>query len=129
MPRIVARGLGKKYRIYRHPLARLVEWASRDRRVLHRSEWALRGVSFEVSDGESVGIIGMNGAGKSTLLRLLTGTTQPSEGTFHVAGSVAALPARSETIMNELRATRKPLVSIDTSAQRQNNTHVVPDDE
>lgn len=91
MPRIVARALGKKYRIYRHPLARLAEWASADRLVLHESSWALRGVSFEVGEGESIGIIGMNGAGKSTLLRLLTGTTQPSEGSFAVEGRVAAL--------------------------------------
>ena len=112
MPRIVARGLGKKYRIYRHPLARLVEWASRDRRVLHREEWALRGVSFEVSDGESVGIIGMNGAGKSTLLRLLTGTTQPSEGTFHVEGSVAALLELGLGIHPEFDGWRNAMLSL-----------------
>jgi len=91
MQRIVARSLGKKYKRYRHPLGRLVEWLSGDRVVLHEADWALRGVSFEVADGESVGIIGMNGAGKSTLLRLLTGTTQPSEGSFAVEGRVAAL--------------------------------------
>jgi len=91
MPRIVARTLGKKYKLYRHPLGRLVEWASGDRLVRHQEEWALRGVSFEVGEGESIGIIGMNGAGKSTLLRLLTGTTQPSEGSFAVEGRVAAL--------------------------------------
>jgi len=91
MPRIVARGLGKKFKLYRHPLARLVEWVSMDRVVRHEASWALRGVSFEVGEGESIGIIGMNGAGKSTLLRLLTGTTQPSEGTFAVEGRVAAL--------------------------------------
>jgi lipopolysaccharide transport system ATP-binding protein len=44
-----------------------------------------------VAPGEAVGIIGMNGAGKSTLLRLLTGTTQPSAGSFAVEGRVAAL--------------------------------------
>ena len=112
MPRIVARGLGKKYRIYRHPLARLVEWASGDRKVLHHAEWALRGVSFEVSDGESVGIIGMNGAGKSTLLRLLTGTTQPSEGSFHVAGRVAALLELGLGIHPEFDGWRNAMLSL-----------------
>jgi lipopolysaccharide transport system ATP-binding protein len=91
MPRVVARALGKKYKLYRHPWARLAEWASGDRLRMHEEEWALRGVSFEVGAGESIGIIGMNGAGKSTLLRLLTGTTQPSEGAFTVEGRVAAL--------------------------------------
>jgi lipopolysaccharide transport system ATP-binding protein len=112
MPRIVARGLGKEYRIYRHPLARLVEWASRDRRVLHASEWALRGVSFEIADGESVGIIGMNGAGKSTLLRLLTGTTQPSEGSFAVAGSVAALLELGLGVHPEFDGWRNAMLSL-----------------
>lgn len=112
MPRIVARGLGKEYRIYRHPLARLVEWASRDRRVLHESQWALRGVSFEVGDGESIGIIGMNGAGKSTLLRLLTGTTQPSEGSFHVDGRVAALLELGLGIHPEFDGWRNAMLSL-----------------
>ncbi len=64
---------------------------SRGGKTLHRAEWALRDIEFEVSDGESVGIIGMNGAGKSTLLRILSGTTLASEGSFEVHGRVAAL--------------------------------------
>ena len=112
MPRIVARALGKRYRFYRHPLARLVEWASGDRRILHTSEWALRGVSFEVGDGESVGIIGMNGAGKSTLLRLLTGTTQPSEGSFTVDGSIAALLELGLGVHPEFDGWRNAMLSL-----------------
>ncbi len=91
MGRIVARGLGKKYRVYRRSRDQLWEWLSRGRRVRHRSEWALRDISFEVREGESVGVIGMNGAGKSTLLRIFSGTTTPTEGTFEVQGRVAAL--------------------------------------
>lgn len=91
MSRIVARGLGKKYRVYRRARDQLLEWMSPSGKVRHREEWALRNVDFEVREGESVGIIGMNGAGKSTLLRILSGTTQPTEGTFEVDGQVAAL--------------------------------------
>lgn len=87
--RVCARGLGKKYKLYSRARDRLVEWLGGAPR--HREEWALRGVSFELANGESVGIIGMNGAGKSTLLKILTGTTQPSEGSFEVYGHVAAL--------------------------------------
>ncbi|MDR2074390.1 MAG: ATP-binding cassette domain-containing protein [Oscillospiraceae bacterium] len=47
---------------------------------------AVKGVSFEVSDGEIVGLIGENGAGKSTLLRILSGALCPSDGTVHVDG-------------------------------------------
>lgn len=53
--------------------------------------WALRDVSFEVADGELVGIIGRNGAGKSTLLKLLSRITYPTEGRIGTRGRVASL--------------------------------------
>jgi len=49
--------------------------------------WALKGVSFSVIKGESLGVIGRNGAGKSTLLSLLLGVAQPTEGTINVSGN------------------------------------------
>ena len=52
---------------------------------------ALKDVSFDVSEGESVGIIGHNGAGKSTLLKILSGVTFPTSGTGKVVGSFSSL--------------------------------------
>lgn len=52
---------------------------------------ALKGVSFEISDGEVVGLIGRNGAGKSTILKIIAGVYQPTEGTVNVSGNVAGL--------------------------------------
>ena len=53
--------------------------------------WALRGISFRVHKGESLGIIGPNGAGKSTLLKAIAGVITPAEGSVIVDGKIAPL--------------------------------------
>ncbi len=53
--------------------------------------WALKDITFEVSPGESVGIIGKNGAGKSTLLKILSRITPPTEGRIITRGRIASL--------------------------------------
>jgi lipopolysaccharide transport system ATP-binding protein len=53
--------------------------------------WALKNVSFEVKEGEVLGIIGRNGAGKSTLLKILSRISEPSEGRVTIRGRVASL--------------------------------------
>lgn len=53
--------------------------------------WALKDISFDVNQGEVLGIIGKNGAGKSTLLKLLSRVTAPTEGTIRARGRIASL--------------------------------------
>jgi ABC-type polysaccharide/polyol phosphate transport system ATPase subunit len=61
------------------------------KRNSHSNFWALKGVSFNVKDGECLGIIGKNGAGKSTLLSLVLGTIYPTKGQVNVSQKITPL--------------------------------------
>ena len=91
MGTITVTNLGKAYKQYPNRWSRLVEWVLPGRKRRHTLKWVMQDVSFTVKPGEAVGIIGINGAGKSTLLKMITGTTQPTTGSVHITGRVAAL--------------------------------------
>jgi lipopolysaccharide transport system ATP-binding protein len=91
MGAVVVSGLGKAYKQYPTRWSRLAEWMLPWSGTRHKLKWVLQDISFEISPGEAVGLIGINGAGKSTLLKLITGTTTPTTGTVWMQGSVAAL--------------------------------------
>ena len=57
----------------------------------HEEFWALKDVSFDIQQGDRVGIIGRNGAGKSTLLKILSRITEPTSGRISIKGCVASL--------------------------------------
>src|SRR5262245_15902513 len=100
-----AERLGKKYQLgaSREPYFTLrdslARWGRRTVQGLARRSgsaqsetlWALRDVSFQIREGEVVGIIGRNGAGKSTLLKLLARITAPSEGHADIYGRLGSL--------------------------------------
>ncbi len=97
--------LSKRYRIgitptrfrYHNTLGEhLAEWIKSPLRRLRRASpdeyiWALQDVSFDVEEGQVLGIIGRNGAGKSTLLKVLSRVTEPTQGTVTVRGRVGSL--------------------------------------
>lgn len=96
-------GIGKRYRLgssirhdtlrdaimHRVLVGRAPKSSTEDR--VEKDFWALQDVSFEVSKGEVVGIIGGNGAGKSTLLKILSRITPPTEGRIQLRGRIASL--------------------------------------
>jgi len=91
MGTITVTKLGKAYKQYPTRWSRLLEWVDPRSRSHHSLKWVLQDLNFIVQPGEAVGIIGVNGAGKSTLLKMITGTTQPTMGSVHITGRVAAL--------------------------------------
>jgi lipopolysaccharide transport system ATP-binding protein len=91
MGTITVQNLGKAYKHYASRSQRLAEWLLPFGRERHELRWVLRDISFTVQPGRALGIIGVNGAGKSTLLKMITGTTQPTTGSVHMTGRVAAL--------------------------------------
>lgn len=87
---LTVQGLGKSYRVWGSEWRRLAGWLGFSARP-REEHWVLRDVGFSIAPGESVGIMGRNGAGKSTLLKLITGTSQPTEGRIFRHGRIAAI--------------------------------------
>jgi lipopolysaccharide transport system ATP-binding protein len=83
--------VGKKFKVYQKPIYRLFEALSFGRLTMHLERWVLRDVSFTVSPGESVAIVGRNGSGKSTLLSIIVGSRSATEGEVDLQGRVSAL--------------------------------------
>ena len=99
MPAIRVQNLSKRYRlgapVRRHDTLRDALGGLLRRRTAARADegilWAVRDVSFDVEEGQAVGLIGRNGAGKSTLLKILSRIVEPTSGRALMRGRVASL--------------------------------------
>jgi len=83
--------LSKVYNLYEKPIDRLKETLSPFKRIYHKSFYALNDISFDVEQGETVGIVGTNGSGKSTILKIITGVLTPTQGSVEIKGKISAL--------------------------------------
>jgi lipopolysaccharide transport system ATP-binding protein len=90
MSLLTVNNLGKAYRVYASEFQRIGRWFGLPIKP-SEEHWVLKHISFSINPGEAIGIVGQNGAGKSTLLKMITGTLQPTEGTVHVNGRIAAI--------------------------------------
>ena len=98
-PVLQVAGLSKRYRLgeyssdtqIREVIMNAFSKFARRKREPVQEVWALRDMSFEVQQGEVLGIVGRNGAGKSTLLKLLSRITSPTSGSLKARGRIASL--------------------------------------
>src|SRR5215467_13269161 len=90
-PAIICENVWKTFRLHTHQKLLRQHLASWFGGTGFTQFDALKGVSFEVAQGEGLAVIGSNGAGKSTLLSIVTGLAKPDKGTIKVNGRVAAL--------------------------------------
>ncbi|MDE7184532.1 MAG: ABC transporter ATP-binding protein [Lachnospiraceae bacterium] len=88
---IAVKNVCKVYKLYDKPMDRLKEALKLTRKQKYHESHALSDVSFDIKQGECVGIIGTNGSGKSTILKIITGVLNPSSGSVTVNGRISAL--------------------------------------
>ncbi|MBV9480237.1 MAG: ABC transporter ATP-binding protein [Acidobacteria bacterium] len=95
-------GVSKKYRLRGRGRRPHTSWYRPEFLEPLPEMWALRDVSFQVKEGEALGIVGHNGAGKTTVLKILSSITTPTAGQIMVRGRLAALVEVSSGFHPEL---------------------------
>ena len=89
--KISVNNISKVFKMYNTPMDKLKEAFSVSGKCRHTDFYAITDLSFDVYEGEILGIMGRNGSGKSTLLKMITGIFEPTTGDIDVSGRISSL--------------------------------------
>jgi lipopolysaccharide transport system ATP-binding protein len=109
-PIIICDGVGKAFQLYMHRNDQLKQTLFWRWGPFYKEHWVLRDVTFNVSKGECVGIVGRNGAGKTTLLQILCGITTQTHGITKLNGRIAPILALGAGFDIELSGQENALI-------------------
>ena len=88
---IRVKNVSKVYKLFEGNKDRVLDALSLSKKKRYKEHYALNDMNFDISKGETVGIIGTNGAGKSTILKIITGVLSPTAGDVEINGRISAL--------------------------------------
>lgn len=86
---VVSENVSKAYRLYENPNDQIKDLILGKGKA--KKFYALKGVSFQVEEGDCIGMLGLNGSGKSTLADIIAGVSMPTEGTITLSGEASLI--------------------------------------
>jgi ABC-2 type transport system ATP-binding protein len=125
---IVVDNVYKDYKLRYHRTLKQVLVAAAQREKLSDRYMAVNGVSFEVQQGEAIGLMGLNGSGKTTMLRMISGVLKPTAGTVRTRGRIAGLIATSAGFHPQLTGRENIFLNAATFGMSKKEVELVFDD-
>jgi ABC-2 type transport system ATP-binding protein len=125
---IVVDNVSKEFSLQYHRTLKQITMAKLRRQQVSDKFWAVDGVSFEVQQGESIGLMGLNGSGKSTLLKIVNGVMKPDRGTVLTRGRISGLIATGAGFHQQLTGRENIFMNAAILGMSEQETHEKFDD-